>query len=114
MFKLILIFGPEFTYEGMREAILQKGGYFVPCAQLDRGVVTKEEAAIYVDFVPNLDEYEEEELRVIRQRLGFEPAVGVSIHMGHGRGSKGLIRALMKYLLARWPGFIDDNHTPIR
>ena len=93
----------------VRSWVIKQGGYWHDSPTLDKGVIEKDLAHVYItvgDF--NRAEYDPDELAQLIERLGAEPASSIVVHIGHGRGSDELAAEVQRKLLERWGGVVDQ------
>jgi hypothetical protein len=100
-----VLYSRNLSAESLRREVEALGGYWLE--KMDRGVVQRRPAAIFLDPYLNFrDELEADELRKLESDLGGSPELAVAIGMSSRGDSKALAEDFGRVMVGKYGGVL--------
>lgn len=91
----------------LRDFVTTRGGRWQK-DPVQEGILERGDARVFLTKSPAAS-LQPEDFRQGERRLGKTPETLISIHIGHGAGSKELAKETAEMVLQAWPGVLDEN-----
>jgi hypothetical protein len=107
MRNLVIVTPLEVSEEMLKVFVAEQGGSWNDEQELRQGVILREQGVVYVSTGFSLDrEFEDEELKSLVERYGFQPVGMIDLHFSSVPDSTKLAEDIGQALLAKWGGVV--------